>query len=108
VTEEHAGAAPSRRASRSLEDTGQTDPDNVETRIWRPSLPVIHIASAVHLFLQLGFPSIDQLGWETFLFNQWVVECVIRAAEYHASIITNTNGLPIDPARLITMRLVAA
>jgi hypothetical protein len=24
-----------------------------------------------------GFPSIDRLGRETFLFNQWVVECVI-------------------------------
>jgi hypothetical protein len=97
-----------RMARLVLEDTGQTDPDNVETRIWRPSLPVIHIASAVQLFLQLAFPSIDRLGWETFLFNQWVVECVIRAAEYHASIISNTNGLPIDPARLITMRLVEA
>jgi hypothetical protein len=75
-----------RMARLVIEDTGQTDPDNVETRIWRPSLPVIHIASAVQLFLQLAFPSIDRLGWETFLFNQWVVECVIRAAEYHASI----------------------
>jgi hypothetical protein len=60
-----------------------------------PKLPVIHIASAVQLFLQLAFPSIDRLGRETFLFNQRVVECVICAAEYHASIITNTNGLPI-------------
>ena len=88
-----------------LEDTGQTDPDNVETRVWRPSLPVIHIASAIQLFLQLAAPTIGRLGLETFLFNRWVIECVVEAAEYHASIIAKTKGLAIDPARLITIRL---
>jgi hypothetical protein len=29
-----------------LEDAGQSDPGNVESRIWRPSLPVIHLAAA--------------------------------------------------------------
>jgi hypothetical protein len=52
-----------------LEDAGQTDPENVETRIWRPSLPAIHIASAVQLFLQLAASTIGKLGLETFLFN---------------------------------------
>lgn len=88
-----------------LEDTRQTDPDNVETRVWRASLPVIHIASAIQLFLQLAAPTIGRLGLETFLFNRWVIECVVEAAEYHVSIIAKTKGLPIDPARLIIMRL---
>jgi hypothetical protein len=91
-----------------LEDAGQTDPENVETRIWRPSLPAIHIASAVQLFLQLAASTIGKLGLETFLFNQWAIECVVQAAEYHASIIAKTKGLPIDPARLITIRLAEA
>jgi len=91
-----------------LEDAGQTDPENVETRIWRPSLPAIHIASAVQLFLQLAASAIGKLGLETFLFNQWAIECVVQAAEYHASIIAKTKGLPIDPARLITIRLAEA
>ena len=36
-----------------LEDAGHSDLENVETRIWRPSRPVIHLASAVHGYLQL-------------------------------------------------------
>jgi hypothetical protein len=31
-----------------LDDAGHSDPENVETRIWRQSRPVIHLASAVH------------------------------------------------------------
>jgi len=29
-----------------LRDTRESSPENVETRVWRPSLPVIHLASA--------------------------------------------------------------
>ena len=29
-----------------IDDTGQSNPGNVKTRIWRPGLPAIHIASA--------------------------------------------------------------
>lgn len=91
-----------------LDDTGQTDPENVETRIWRPSLPAIHIASAFQVFLHLAEPEMGKLGLETFLLNRSAIECVVRAAEYHASIIAQSGGLPIDPARLITIRLADA
>src|SRR5712672_1686219 len=37
-----------------LTDAGHTDPENVETRIWRESRPVIHLASAVHGYLHLA------------------------------------------------------
>jgi hypothetical protein len=50
-----------------IEDTGQTDPENVETRIWRPSLPAIHLASAFQVFLQLAEPVMGKIGLETFL-----------------------------------------
>jgi len=36
-----------------LDDTRFTDPHNVETRIWRPSLPVVHLASAIQVYLTL-------------------------------------------------------
>jgi hypothetical protein len=91
-----------------IEDTGQTDPENVETRIWRPSLPAIHIASAVRVFLQLTEPIIGKLTLETFLLSREAIECVVRAAEYHASVIAQSARLPIDPARLITIRLAEA
>jgi hypothetical protein len=91
-----------------LDDVGQSDPANVETRIWRPSLPAIHIASAFQVFLQLAEPEIGDLGFERFLLNRWAIECVVRAAKYHASIIEQSRRLPIDPARLITVRLADA
>ena len=34
-----------------LEDTGNIDVENVNTRVWRPSLPVIHLATASLLLL---------------------------------------------------------
>jgi hypothetical protein len=91
-----------------IDDTGQTDPDNVETRIWRPSLPAIHIASAFQVFLQLAEPELGKFGLETFLLNRTAIECVVRAAEFHASIIAQSGRLPIDPARLIPIRLADA
>ena len=91
-----------------IDDTGQTDPENVETRIWRPSLPAIHIASAFQVFLQLAEPEMGKLGLETFLLNRSAIECVVCAAEYHASIVAQSGGLPIDPAPLIAIRLADA
>ena len=88
-----------------IDDTGQTDLENVETRIWRQSLPVIHIASAFQVFLQLAEPGMGKLDLETFLFNRGAIECVVRGAEFHASIIAHSPHLPIDPARLIRVRL---
>jgi hypothetical protein len=91
-----------------LADVGQTDPDNVKTRIWRPSLPVVHIASAVQVFLQLAEPELGRIGLETLLLNRGAIECVVRAADCHASIIAQAGGLPIDPARLVRLQLTEA
>jgi hypothetical protein len=91
-----------------LDDTGQTDPENVETRIWRQSLPVIHVASAIRLFLRLAELKMGNFALETFLLNRASIECVVRAAAYHASIIEQSRHLPIDPTRLIKIRLAEA
>jgi hypothetical protein len=91
-----------------IDDTGQTDPGNVETRIWRLSLPAIHIASGLQLFLQLAEPEMGKLGFETFLLNRGAIECVVRVAAFHASIIAQSRHLPVDFARLIRFRLAGA
>lgn len=36
-----------------LDDTQSADSHNVETRIWRPSRPVVHLASAIQVYLTL-------------------------------------------------------
>ena len=92
-----------------LDDTGQIDPENVETRIWRQSLPAIHIASTIQVYLQLAEPEMGKLGLklglETFLLNRGAIEWVVREAELCASIIEQSPHLPIDPTRLIRVRL---
>jgi hypothetical protein len=86
-----------------LEDAGHSDPENVETRIWRQSRPVIHLASAVHGYLQLVEAKTNGLG--PFMTSRQVIEHVIRSAEYCESLIARSEGLRVDPERLIKIRL---
>jgi hypothetical protein len=87
-----------------LEDAGYSDPENVETRIWRPSRPVIHLASAVHGCLHLD-PKIEALGLGAFLTRRDVIEYVIRNAEYCEALVVRSRHLRVDADKLIKLRL---
>jgi hypothetical protein len=87
------------------DDCGYSEPQNVETRIWRPSLPVIHLATALQLFLHLGDPEFGPIGYETLLLGRAVIELVIRTAEYHRDLFIQSRALRLDPERLIRIRL---
>lgn len=87
-----------------LDDTGYTEPGNVETRIWRPSLPVIHLATVIQLMLQLAEPHAGPLGLEALLLDRGIIELVGRTAEYHRSLIMQSR-LKVDPEKLIRFRL---
>jgi hypothetical protein len=89
-----------------LDDTQFTDPGNVETRIWRPSLPVIHLCSAVQIFLSQLEPEIGPIVLEALLLNRNAIQLVIHTAEYHESVLTQSRYLRIDPERTIRIRLV--
>jgi hypothetical protein len=86
-------------------DAGYTEPENVETRIWRPSLPVIHLATAIQLLLQLAEPYAGPLGLEALLLDRGIIELVVRTAEYHRSVISQSR-LKIDPEKLISLPLI--
>ena len=88
-----------------LDDAGYSEPQNVETRIWRPSLPVIHLATALQLLLHLGDPQIGPIGYEALLLGRGVIELVIRTAEYHRVLFTQCRSLRLDPESLIRIRL---
>jgi hypothetical protein len=88
-----------------LSDAGQADPENVETRIWRPSRRVIHLASAVHGYLHLGGPLAELLGIMPLMTDRIVIEYVIRQAEYCESLVAKSRRLRIDPGTLIKIRL---
>jgi hypothetical protein len=89
-----------------LDDAGYSEPENVEARIWRPSLPVIHLATALRLLLHLGNPLIGPIGYEALLLGRNVIELVIRTAEYHRVLFTQSRFLRLDPESLIRIRLL--
>jgi hypothetical protein len=72
---------------------------------WRPSLPVIHLATALQLLLHLGDPQIGPIGYEALLLGRGVIELVIRTAEYHRVLFTQCRSLRLDPESLIRIRL---
>jgi hypothetical protein len=87
------------------DDAGYSEPENVEARIWRPSLPVIHFATALQVLLHLSDPQIGSIGYEASLLGRGVIELVIRTAEYHRVLFTRCRSLRLDPESLIRIRL---
>jgi hypothetical protein len=88
-----------------LNDAGQSDAENVETRIWRPSRPVIHLATAVHGYLHLVGPEAEVLGFAPLMTSRLVIEYIIRNAEYCETLVAKSKRLRIDPDRLVKVRL---
>ena len=87
-----------------LDDTQFSDPENVETRVWRPSFPVLHLCSAVQVFLSQAEREIGPVVLETLLLNRKAVELVVRTAEYHEIVLVQSH-LRLDPERMIRVRL---
>jgi hypothetical protein len=88
-----------------LDDTRFTDPHNVETRIWRPSLRVVHLASAIQVFLNLTEADIPKVGLEALLLNRTMIELVILGAAYHETLMAQSRHLRFDPEKMIRIRL---
>ena len=92
-------------ASLVLEDTENVEVENVKTRVWRPSLPVIHLATATLRLLRLLEPRTGRLDMAAFLLCREAIETVVRAAERHEALIAQSRRLRIDPDRLEKIRL---
>ena len=88
-----------------LADARHSDPENVEARIWRPSRPVIHLASAVHGYLHVVEPADALLGFVPLMTDRIVLEYVVRQAEYCESLVAKSKRLRINPEMLIKIRL---
>jgi len=92
-------------ASLVLEDTENVEVENVKTRVWRPSLPVIHLATATLRLLRSLEPRTGRLDMAAFLLCREAIETVVRAAERHEALIAQSRRLRIDPDRLEKIRL---
>jgi hypothetical protein len=88
-----------------LDDPRLTDPQNIETRIWRPSLPVVHLASAIQVYLTLSEADTPPIGLERLLLNREMIESVIQGAAYHETLMVQSRHLHFDPEKMIRIRL---
>jgi hypothetical protein len=92
------------------DDAKQSDPENVESRIWRPSIPVIHIAASVAVVIsnseRAGIP---QTSWGDILHSRPLVEEIVHNAQLHEILIENSakigSKLHITVDKLIKVRL---
>ena len=88
------------------DDTRFTDSHNVETRIWRPSLPVVHLASAIQVYLTLNEATNRRMGLETLLLNRAMIELVVAGAAHHERLMAQSRHLRFDSETMIRIRLV--
>jgi hypothetical protein len=88
-----------------LTDAGYTEPENVETRIWRPSVPVIHIAAAVQILLHRSPTPLQVCD---LVHHRPLIEWVVRAAEEFEGVFARNSFRGIDARKLIKLRLAAS
>jgi hypothetical protein len=91
-------------------EDAQQSPENVETRIWRPSTPIIHIAAAMeNIMLDADRLGNGRISWGDILTSRDLVEEVIQKADVIEGLIGTSekirSQLNIEPARLVKLQL---
>jgi hypothetical protein len=89
-----------------MKEANQSIPENFKTRVWRSSLPVIHLAAAV----AVAIDDRERMGEERTSYGNLIADVefmfnVLRYTKEHEIIIKN-NKLPIDANKLISIQLV--
>lgn len=90
-----------------LDDLDIKVEDNVETRIWRPSLPVIHIAAAIAVLMDQA----ERAGHVPFtighlLLNPGLIRLVIERSNQYADLLLKSTKLKLDPDTLIRLEAI--
>lgn len=91
-------------------DAQQASSENIETRMWRPSIPVIHVAAALEN-VQLDAERLGEPGfsWGDILISRRLIEEIAAKAENIEEFISNSSKiksqLNIIPAKLVQVRL---
>jgi hypothetical protein len=91
-----------------LDDAHQSEPQNVETRIWRPSIPVLHLATATATTME----QLEGQGQGCFTFmdmiaNPALLQFIVERAALHAEIIIKSR-LPINAECLIRVQCISS
>jgi hypothetical protein len=89
-----------------MKEANQSSPENFETRVWRPSLPVIHLAAAVAVAIN----DRERMGEKKTSYGNLIADIefmfnVLRYTKEYEIIIKN-NKLPISAKKLVSIQLV--
>ncbi len=85
---------------------GQSDVANVKTRLWRPSLPVIHLAVAAEYAAQLLAKQGEEGGIDNLLWSRDRVTSIVEYAEYLEPLVAKCDKIKLGPAGLVKIRLI--
>ena len=85
-----------------MSDLETEEPCNIETRIWRESLPVIHLATATALVIdQLEKKGVANTSIGHLITYPELVKKIIDISHGHASMLLKSTKLSIKPESLI-------
>jgi len=91
-------------------EDAQQSPDNIETRIWRPSVPVVHIAAALeNILLDAGRLEGKIFSWGDILDSRDLIEEIVKKSHIIEGLIGASakirSQLNIEPRKLIKLQL---
>lgn len=91
----------------ALDDLEQDDVENVEQRVWRESLPIIHLAAAAQNLMNLPGVTVPGLPMGHIIFvpeiTRWVTATAMEAQEL---ILSNPARFRVNPDDLIRLELI--
>jgi hypothetical protein len=94
-------------ADRFLLYCDQSDAENVESRIWRPSLPVVHIAAAVAVAMDIADRAHQHpVDFSALILDRPIMEWVIAASQEIERLVEKSTHLKAHSGQLIRFRRV--
>jgi hypothetical protein len=88
-------------------DAGYTNLENFETRVWRPCLPVIHLAAAFQIVMnELKRLTERQPNFVDYLCNRRLIECTVDVANECKVLLAKSRYASVDPEALINLEVV--
>ncbi len=90
---------------RTLKFNGAVDLDNFETRIWRPSLPVIHLAAALAINMDKASKEGKKTSIGDLIFDKKIITEVIATAQENEAWLEKSK-IQIDMNKIVRVRLV--
>lgn len=86
------------------EETGHMEIENIANRIWRASIPVIHLAAATAVVMdQLEKSGLAQPNIGHFLTNPALARHVVETSNLYADMLAKSTKLSMKPETLIRL-----